>query len=143
MGRKPCVWKLQKKPIFAINILCLTWMCALFLPDAGKGIQTCMVAVKVGQQWLADHSPEMAQVPGNPTFTAMLGSCTDSCGEWSAARQWGYTYPVQLSYVLLPCSDKQYCSIACLIGKEGSFSRGCGVPARRSGVGQRKKQAGI
>lgn len=26
------------------------------------------------------------------------------------------------------------CSIACLIGKEGGFSRGCDVPARRNGV---------
>lgn len=34
-GRKPCVWKLKKKPIFAINILCLTWMCVFFLPGAG------------------------------------------------------------------------------------------------------------
>lgn len=76
----------KKKPIFAINILCLTWMRALFLPDVGKGIQTCTVAVKVGQQCLADHSPEMAQVPGNPVFSAMLGSCTDTSGEWPATR---------------------------------------------------------
>lgn len=35
-GKKPCVWKLQKKPIFAINILCLTWMRACSLPrEAG------------------------------------------------------------------------------------------------------------
>lgn len=84
-GRKPCVWKLQKKPIFAINILCLTWTCASFLPDVRKGSQTGRLAVKVGQQCLAGHSPEMAQVPGNPTFSAMLGSCTDSSGPRPAA----------------------------------------------------------
>lgn len=39
-GKKPCVWKLQKKPIFAINILCLTWMRACSLPrEAGLVVQ--------------------------------------------------------------------------------------------------------
>lgn len=98
-----------------------------------------MAALKAGQQCLADHSPEMARVPGNP-FSATLGLCTDSSGPWPAAGR-GYTYPVQLSYVLLPCSDEQLLQ-HCLIGKEGSFSRSCGTLARRSGVCQRKEQAG-
>ena len=84
-GRKPCVWKLQKKPIFAINILCLTWMCALFLPDVEKGIQTCAAALKAGQQCLADRRPKMPPAPGNPTFPAAAGSCASSSGPRPAA----------------------------------------------------------
>lgn len=47
-GRKPCVWKLKKKPIFAINILCLTWMCVFFLAGAGR---TGMVLVRGWLCW--------------------------------------------------------------------------------------------
>lgn len=83
--RKPCLWKLQKKPIFAINILCLTWTCALFLPDVGKGIQPYTAALKAGQQCLADHSPEVAPAPGNPMYPAAVGSCADSSGPGPAA----------------------------------------------------------
>lgn len=90
-GEKTCVWKLKKKPIFAINILCLTWTRALFLPDVGKGSQSSRAPLKAGQQGLAACSPQMAPALGNPAFPATVGS---------RASSWAQAGPVLFSSAL-------------------------------------------
>lgn len=79
---------------------------------------------------MAGHSPEMAQVPGNQALVH---------GQQLVTEATIILFTLAMSSCHAQISN--CCSILCLIEKDRSFSRGCGIPAR-SGVCQRKELAG-